>query len=140
MQTKLTLAQLSGYLAYGLRIIYNSDNSEREMLLLDTTRDDYSHIFKPLVIPLDQLTEAQWIEVFKAGTSNQLGEIDINTNVIGINGDGFYLRYWVDMMNFEGLWTFNQLAAFAKLHELHADLHGLIEKGLAINKLDYENI
>lgn len=155
MQTeKLTLAQLSGYLAYGLQVHYFDDergakrtcNIELLHVPDEVTIIDGMYQYdvslsdiQPLVIPLDRLTEAQWIEVFKAGTGHDIEVLNIDpTSVHGFFNATMYCHYYFNDFEFRSTQTFNQMAAFNKLHELHADLHGWIEKGLGINKLDYE--
>jgi len=100
--------------------------------------------FKPLVIPLSQLTKEEWVEVFKAGCAefNDKFSVDID------NENWVTLDLCYDISTFDFRWKefkishhmppFNQLAAFQKLYSLHADLDDLIGKKIGLNKLDFK--
>ena len=104
--------------------------------------------FKPLLIPLSELTDEQWIKIFKVGclnavppiTNNYLEGCTIEHHDMGrevvLKGRRSISYYWPEV-SFASDIRFNQLAAFNKLYELHADLHGLIDSGLATNKLNH---
>ncbi len=163
MENKLELRHLAGYLEHGLkckRIPISDlwDEKIVELTALDVADkiaifhksadyyfDDEEKEFdiKPLVIPLSQLTKEDWIEVFKAGLDFDASKISVSICSKFIN---FYcvedsMTYYIKEKHFaHSVFDryFNQLLAFEKLYSLHADLHGLIEKGLGLNKNDYE--
>lgn len=140
MSEKLELKYLQGYLTYGLKIYQRAYGQDliREMTCMDLMNlADGQTGYKPLLIPLSSLTQEQWIEVFKAGTTTQLGHIVSGNDLVGCTADNCYLSFNLRCNCFDGLWTFNQLAAFNKLYSLHADLHDLIGKKLALNALTY---
>jgi len=104
--------------------------------------------FKPLLIPLSQLTEDQWREVFKAGFAGTINggwkNIDQfyferhDDKAIELGLREISLVFEFDNQQFgTGPYAFNQLRAFEKIYELHGDVDGLIKRGLALNKLDY---
>lgn len=98
----------------------------------------------PLLIPLYELSKQQVIDIFAAGFLNAghkywpIYNIDIEWH------DKFAVEllykkasFSLDFANsqFETQpFAFNQKKAFEKIYELHGDINGLIEAGLAINK------
>lgn len=107
---KLELKHLAPYLPYGAKILYNGDNTVRELLLLDTCRDSYEHIFKPLLIPLSEIPQ----ELFqKSGFST------VNMMLSAIDRQFVPVWFWNDLL------------------KLHFDVFNLIPQGLALNKLNY---
>lgn len=162
---KLTYELLSPYLPYKLQICYrvldlengnpDTDNPDDRMkdcimemngarldncLLPETDRwYDKNAIFKPLLIPLSLLTIENWVDVFNAGNDmKDLGKLVVcekyGRTHIQIDNDTKF-SFNPNNNSFYTLYPFHQLVAFNKLFELQADLFGLIEKGLAINKL-----
>jgi hypothetical protein len=152
---KLELKHLSPYLPYGLKC--RSDmpgNTIFEMRILSNNNayeDDRScrwgiGTFKPLLTPLSELTNSQWIDVIIAGDivleREQTYDMDFEWDkendllIIGIPHDGGreHIKFSKHFMAFGGSLWINQLAAFNKLYELHADVYGLIESGCALNK------
>lgn len=158
---KLELRHLAGYLEHGLKVIWvhnniiftmDADGCLQNTLTISDILDEQLHeetCLKPLVIPLSQLTDIKWIEVFKAGI-NEFKDIESDYYVqrhkrfVVIEYVQWSTRIKVtydiknQQFNISGHPNFNQLAAFTKLYSLHADLHGLVEKGIGLNKLDYE--
>jgi len=157
---KLTIEYLSPYLPYELLCTANDVcftehplaalHATNELAIFDFEdgeQDFYLKDFKPLLLPLSELTDGQWIEVFQAGFNAggsviKLGKEKISIYKIDIGilihfftiNEGFI--YNETMQNFNvNAWSFNQRSAFRKLYELHADLDGLIDKGLAISKV-----
>lgn len=103
--------------------------------------------FRPAVIPLTSLTDQQWVEVFKAGWET----FSSNTGFYVNHDNGIHtvkyhewtnrieVRYHPLFKSFyvSGSSTFNSLSAFQKLFELHADVWGWVEAGLAEDKLTF---
>lgn len=102
--------------------------------------------FTPLLLPLSELKN--WDEVFFAGMDNacpplpkyvSLG-LEYHDNAVECivdfsDNQRASISYSFDEKMFESNGVrFNQLAAFNKLFELHADVNHLIEKGLALDK------
>lgn len=159
----LQLKELAAYAAYGLVIYhYNYEWDEVELCHIEilhvpdevTITDGMSEYdikledVKPLLIPLSELTDGQWIEVFKAGFKGvfthehvYLGELQHiyrHANAIEMVCPGFSVNFDFNNLQFgTEPYAFSQLSAFSKIYELHADLHFLIEAGLALNKLEY---
>jgi len=105
---ELKLEHLCGYLPYGLKIRYQSDNSTRELLLLDTSREDYSHIFKPILRPLSDFNNS-----------------DADDEIYAIKG------HYISLTLNEPLQLLYDEVQVLLKH--HFDIHGLIEAGLAID-------
>lgn len=124
-----------------ITIFINTDKENGRQIILkkDTTKS----IIKPLLIPLRELTKQQVIDIFTAGFLNAghtdwpVYNIDIEWHDLAV--ELFYKKasFSFDFKNcqFETQpFAFNQKKAFEKIYELHADINGLIEAGLAINK------
>ncbi len=148
----LTLRHLSGYLPYGLKCrseLRDNDIFTMNVLGINSAGEDYSSCrwgigtFKPLLIPLSELTDQQWVEVFKAGCA----AFDDGHITADVSKEWVMVGRGYDIASFDFRWlefkinshmpSFNQLSAFNKLYELHADLENLIENGLALNKNTY---
>lgn len=111
---------------------------------------------KPALMPLSKLSNDQWFEVFIAGMGGLKAHYDsfcsyrvestrkvsylFNTKERDLPNFPkkyktlFYFNYGMPQFvcDFSGA-AFNQLAAFNKLYELHADVAGLIENGFAFD-------
>ena len=116
-------------------------------------KNQKKYMVKPLVIPLSELTREQWMEIFQAGIDNLkvpvpkhlLGDLHLELTDMAAelftdfcNQVNDSISFYFVEKQFSTDLRFNQLAAFNKIYELHGDLHGLLEKGLALNKLTYE--
>lgn len=154
MENKLELRHLAGYLPYGLKMVRPDRKTVLELhgiagdlLIFKEDNETYGSIlsgnYKPLVIPLSQLTKEDWQQVFVAGCPQFADEFSVEVTENWVILDQCYDISTFDFRyrNFEishSMPPFDALAAFEKLYSLHADLHGLIEKKLGLNKLDYE--
>jgi len=159
---KLELRNLAGYLEHGLkcqRIPISDlwDEKIVELTALDVADkiaifhksadyyfDDEEKEFniKPLVIPLSQLTKEEWQQVFDVGLQ-YFHIADLTIDERAVIAKYKYPKQQIKFLMRETYFThgcyFNQLAAFEKLYSLHADLHGLIDAGLGLNKLETLN-
>lgn len=98
---------------------------------------------KPLLTPLSELSTDQWTEVLESGLDdntkkffNSIYDCNITVFETGVKYDIRELISY-NFINSQLNTTarkFNHLNFFNKLFELHADVYGLIEAGLAINK------
>lgn len=152
MIQKLELKHLAPYLPYGLKVKHFDDersiksicdivhiSTDDEVCLINSMYEYYERIedIKPLLLPLSAFTDEQWIEVFKTGQPFGAGDLHRSKNGATYYAEsGGQISYSQNWKHFTASTIFNQLAAFNKIYELHGDLHGLIESGLAINKLD----
>lgn len=158
----IPLHELSAFLAYGLTFYHFDDEREKESIctianlsLEEATliNSDYEYYVKiedlrPLVIPMDQLTDEDWVEVFKAGmpsfesTDSSIFHVSKGSRFITIK----YQQWTTNITMTYGLQhceftlfgyhgSFNQLSAFTKLFSLHADVWGWGDR--AINKLTF---
>lgn len=120
---KLELKHIVGYLPYDLRI----KNSTTEMPLtgayLDELNDPlwgFDDTYKPILRPLSDLTK----------------EIEVNREKFVPSQEYDYLRF-EEISTFKGgcnAMKFIQVRELELLYEMHFDIHGLIEQGLAISK------
>jgi len=111
------------------------------------------HRIKPLLIPLSQLTKAQWFSILMQGLHqttppmlNMMPQFipsiefhdDLAVEMI-YTGTGHTFSYSYKEKQFEshGL-RFNNLAVIEELYKIHADVDFLIDAGLALNKLDHQ--
>jgi len=131
MENKLELHHLAPYLPYGLRVI--KGNGFTEMLSAYNDGKDYISVLqvvrgmgKPLLVPVSELN-----------ASNQ-DFVDICEWLYGQerdNFDGIYGVFgWFDIKKDDLLNL--PYKVVNKLFEYHFDVFGLIEKSLAINKLE----
>jgi len=158
---KLELKHLAGYLPYGLKVRYIERN---ETHILDFSNLNsicsYQIHLKPILRPLSDLIKeiklngekfVPIIEICKLSeTVNELVRINAKSNICGFdftNEIQEILRfcYHFNTKHFQltneesyNQCILNQYEMFQKLLEWHFDIHGLIEKGLAIdiNTLD----
>lgn len=151
-QRKLELKHLAGYLPYGVMGYARALQVDLKSDITPGSVMNYINgetLYKPLLLPLDAITDSQWLEVFTAGVTslhvkypNQLLETPT------IEHHDYAVEFLItpnDSITFDFIETqfgtdcrFNQLEAFSKIYELHGDLHNLIPDGLALNKLDYK--
>jgi len=123
---KLEIKHLAVYLPYGLKV----SDDEAKIATLCALYDDVAylsykynvgeyefslHEIQPLLIPLSELTLRQ------------------------LFGDQMYNRYYSQLFNTDIVFKPGALPQFAfeSLVEHHFDVFGLIEAGLALNKLEY---
>lgn len=161
----LEIKHLAPYLHYGLKIqyvvraffddkLYIGDlidlNCRENMANSSCVLSHKIVDVKPLLLPLTALTYKQWISVVMAGLTNvtplhldgylqrgkSIEETNYGIEIIISGGDSISFDFKCCQFSDSGM-RFNQRAAFEKLHELHADIFGLIDAGLALNKLDY---
>lgn len=142
---KLTLKELSGYFPYGLKGISSEENlgaetvngyslyGKNNQVCLTTNIDDIDiEVFKPVLRPLSDLT--------KEITHN--GETFVPDvrylEVFGLNND--YLSEFLFVKTSHRVEYLTKLPHYAVdwLTSLHFDVHGLIERGLAINVNELE--
>lgn len=144
---------------YGLRV-FGFDMGINDQVTLRVIDDGIKLPFfvnledcKPLLLPLSELTQEQWHEVFNFGFNNanpKLPEfwnkkkrtIEFHDNAVELcfENEINNCSYSFDEVMFSTNGTrFNQLAAFNKIHELHGDIENLIGAGLALNKRQHEN-
>jgi len=129
---KLELKHVIGYFPYGLKGISTEENLGFEIVkgysiygknytvCLTTNVDDIDlELFKPILRPLSDLTKE-----------------------IEVNGEKFVPVIEYDYLRFEEISTFKggcnamkfiQARELELLYEMHFDIHGLIERGLAID-------
>lgn len=110
---------------------------------------------KPVLRPLSDLTKEEWLRVFRSCFSKEALEVmeQINLDVYLKPNSGTVWLYDVDKgmsfivpkdyfiayssnsksIGFTRGYCFDTLKFFKELYKLHADLDGLIEKGLAID-------
>lgn len=119
------------------------------------------HEVLPLLLPLSEVTKHQWESVFMAGIddvvldvikSYYLADVHVKEKVIRYydTAKGIHLKMPVDtlfVINLNPLqfesgqnhnYRFYMLRAIDMMNKLHIDYMHLIDKGLALNKLDYE--
>lgn len=152
MESKLEIKHLAPYLPHGIQVKlefledcelpwYYEDKEifTLEGMMLDWYNSSNITSINPLLLPLSEFTDPQWIEVIRAGYDGH--ERQSVPNIIrhssAIEIDMFLKVTTYDFNNrqFEsGCYKFNQLAAFEELYKLHGDVFGLIDKGLAIDK------
>ncbi len=141
--TTIELKEISCYLAYGLQMMNTKSGRILELqgaynegtelnLMFTDERNSFTYDlwpFKPLVIPLSELTDEQWVEVFKAGTGYvvEVLNIDLKSAHCFFNAT-MYAHYYFDDCEFRSTQTFSQLLAFQKLFELHADVFDWISR------------
>lgn len=139
---ELELKHLAGYLPYGLKILVCGD--EREMTIEDEMdsqticlRDANENKHKPILYPLSSLTKD--IEV----NGKKFVPIDVLNKMLFTKHSK--LEYYnsefcngaiLFSTNIEGFNILSMNEKIQKLYEWHFDIHGLIEKGLAISKHD----
>lgn len=153
---KLTIEHLACYLPYGLQCQWK--RSDGKTITNTLTVSDYDFLvrkieFKPLLRPMAEISEDEYMEVFKAGMDDDILESftkhhDLAVHIFGEVARlydkkvGFLL--WLPKShlisyhncNFGQSWgfRFNQYKAYQKLFSLHADVFGLIEQNLALQK------
>jgi len=133
---KLELKHLAGYLPYGLKMLANNDFVSPKIRKL--TVDGYQFIVntrKPILRPLSDLTKEIENNGEKFVPINVLNEAfrPMSKDLVpyGYNGK---LEIDIDTENYSQ--TIDLMDGFCiaqKLYEWHFDIHGLIEKGLAID-------
>jgi len=169
----LKLEHLAPYLPYGLQI--QLEGKIKELIGLESpykTNDNFfirgqvreiggtyrqthsmcltektAHLCKPLLLPLSELTDEQWIEVFEVGFQALNREPKLLSDVFiekPINRVSIYTKdtgnmvvsfNYVNNQFITDTLAFNQISALKHLRKLHADLDSLLDKGLAISKV-----
>jgi len=139
---KLTLEHLSGYLSYGLKVKMNttgniykvsgfrkSDDSFKYLFF--TNSDCYSDECKPILHPLSDLTK----EITHNGET--FVPMEKLQNILDFDDDfEFTEELQILLHNTEVTYYFPPnffLQFYNKLYEWHFDIHGLIDKNLAID-------
>lgn len=147
---KLEMRHITPYAAYGLTGMIRGDVDivtelcfEHKLVSFLNHGTYVLKCFKPLLIPLSELTNEQWLSVFNSGNSMKdlglIGAVSLHgrTHIKSDElGDETIMSFNPANNSFYSLYPFNQLVAFEKLFELHIDVFGLIESGLALNKLE----
>lgn len=159
---KLTIECIAPFLPYGLQCngVFFKNEILQGLCEFDNTcffhNDEidlsewvYLDSIKPLLLPLNELTVDDWTNVFNAGLDNAFPSLPnfsggrrLNFEfhdkaieaIIFDNEFSHNLVYAWEEKAFSIDIRFNQLSAFECLFKLHADMFGLIEKGLAIDK------
>jgi len=136
---KLELKHLAGYLPYGLKGISIEENlgfeivkgysiyGKNDTVCLTTNVDDIDlELFKPILRPLSDLTKEIEVngEKFVPRDTEALCKYEICVNPNFDFFDGMGSNEDVDDLPY---------CVIQKLYEWHFDIHGLIEKGLAID-------
>lgn len=150
---KLTIEHVLGYLPYNLEFMTDKgkwvlDSLEKGGWTVEGRKAMFVdkmalQSIKPLLRPLYDLTDAEWLQVFQAGFDNSgfdhssqfskiVAKIDGSASVLY---RGTVIRFIKSELSFHH-WPikFNQLLAFREIYKLHGDIEGLIEQGLAIKK------
>lgn len=104
---------------------------------------------KPLLIPISEF--GAWDEIFMRGLSACVWEEEIFSLAFEYHDDAVECLIYVNdikynctfsyingNLEFNGDIMFNQWAAFAEMFKQHIDVFGLIERGLALNKLTFK--
>jgi len=111
-----------------------------------------AHLCKPLLLPLSELTDEQWTFLFLKcmdyvvsenhriyRNSNYVilyhGELNDMTEMPSISKTICSYTFSEQMFSGTGFSRFNQIIGFNELYRLHADVFGLLDKGLAISKV-----
>jgi hypothetical protein len=105
-------------------------------------------ICKPLLIPISEF--GAWDEIFMKGLTDSGWEEEIFSLAFEYHSEAVECLIYVNdikynctfsyvngNLEFNGNIQFNQLAAFNEMFRKHIDLYYLIDKGLAINKLNH---
>lgn len=141
MEEKLTIKHLAGYLPYGLKFLpthYNFDKKVDTLYYLSTinSSDEFgvngytSKYIKPILHPLSDLTK----EIEHNG--KKFVPMDVLCSIEVSEEEDFKLygkipEFWKYLLETKkSYWDYWQVE---KLLEWHFDIHGLIEKGLAID-------
>lgn len=144
---KLTLKELAGYLPYGLKIrmnntcnVYKVNGLKRVdgmiKILLFQSIDLYTDECKPILRPLYDLTKEIEVNGKKFVPCDILFSIDSFDIIAGYNSKK-YAEEFISSKNIMDICY--DYVFWQKLQELHFDIHGLIERGLAININDLPN-
>lgn len=143
--SKLELKHIVGYLPYGLKIMRPDNNTILELSglqgsLLLFLEGTYGQIGnnrnKPILRQLSDLRKEIEVNGEKF-VPIEWFEKNINKNIsfyMPLNPD-MYLQIDIETENYsQTIDLFDGYLVVQKLHEWHFDIHGLIEKGLAIDK------
>lgn len=142
---KLTIKELAGYLPYGLKAFCVRTNEVRDVTLLHFTYDlktvGLNHLLyeglivephKPILRPLSDLTK----EITHNGETfvpmQKLKDENVSNIEFSLN------QLWLDQITSAKISILQCWMLQNILFEWHFDVHGLIEKGLAINMNELE--
>jgi len=145
----LELKDISFYLSHELQVMTVSNSIgtirgyDRSLIYLNDCIVSQTILsgLKPILTKLSDFTEADWMEVFKAGFGIVELELRVDHKCETITGRGNGIScvfYYVDLEFNCVFGTFNQHKAFQKIYELKGDVNNLIGKGLAIDKKTLE--
>jgi len=148
---KIELKQLTGYLPYGLKgnlenLDYYDTVMNKELYRIETGKTENSKTydvmvivgdeegnisdFKPILRPLSDLTKEIEVNGNRFLPAEILFSID-NSEIDDFKLYGTMPNYWKDALKIKPrYYDFWQIQF---LYEWHFDIHGLIEKGLAID-------
>jgi len=142
MENKLTLEHLKGYLGTGLKVKMNKTgsiykvtgfrkNDDSFKYLFFSNSDCYSDECKPILRPLSDLTKFCEDLGFVPIEELLCEGVDIEIGICGLKIIQSKDNDWIWFVDL-------QTQIIQKLYKWHFDIHGLIEKGLAIdiNKLN----
>lgn len=126
----LTIEHLSGYAPFGLKVLHGDFVMTVQWLMRYGCAADYDcdnsretvmyEMVKPVLVPLDKLTDAQYAEVGRM-----------------VQNDSEYAKNWLSLGGYLGALNFEEAAQVLQyLHSLRCDIYGLIPAGLAISAYD----
>lgn len=134
---KLELKHLACYLPYGLKIWDKDEEPIQFTMVAEDQKDDYllytiniiiesNDVVKPILRPLSDLTKDFVMENNLSDVMPCEYYLGFNIEIDELNQVGFRTpESWLPLVNW--------LPFYQKLFELHLDVFGLIEKGLAID-------
>lgn len=158
---KLKLEHFAGYLPYGLRTEIKHVNHFNKItiseltpiVIVDWQRGNFA--LKPILRRMSDLTKEEWLSVFKSCFPKRALEVmetfnldvylkprsgtvwlyDVDKGMSFIIPKDYFIAYSIGSksMTFTRGYCFDNLNFFKELYKLHADIDGLIEKGLAID-------
>lgn len=142
---RLELKHLAPYLPYGLEFIYTDTNKrgcirslyeieEYEDIKLSINRMDGEHIwmFKPILRPLSDLTKEIEVNGEKFVPLNEIYKINSKVSIYKLTNHNLEITF--DTEDFmQEIDLYEGYLIMQKLLELHFDVFGLIEQGLAID-------
>lgn len=130
---KLELKHLAGYLPYGLKIYYELVNDRNQLdwgLTLCKVQFCLDNQNKPILRPLSDLTKEIQVNGKKFIPMDVLCSIEVSEEE-AFKLYGKIPEVWKYLSETKTrYWDFWQVE---KMYEWHFDIHGLIEKGLAID-------
>jgi hypothetical protein len=123
----LTIEHICGYLPHELKAMRGMEivsilsiDAEVDWVNLGTAKIAKISNIKPILVPLDKLTDAQYAEVGRM-----------------VQNDSEYAKNWLSLGGYLGALNFEEaVQVITYLHSLRCDIYGLIPAGLAISAYD----